>query len=464
MTELKKEEMEALKSALTYPNPAYAQATRLNFSTRNIPKNICTYKVVDDSTIVAHRGEVRTIVEALSRFSKPKIETSEDKPLVGYRISYENKTFALDPRQERVITDITDSHAKQGIVHAATSAGKSAIIMALIAKLNTPTLVIVHSKILLTQLQNDAREWLRLYDAQDRCVTTANSVPLIGTVGDGRMEVGVVTFAIDKSLKKLLANNPTLCAEFGLVVVDECHKAPTSTFIGLLSVLHAPYRFGFTGTLKRKDGLGFLINAAFGRVISTITVGELMDAGRITPVETVVHNTNIPTPEIPETAQANTVWRLVEEHLHNNEDRLMQARDIALKVLTKNPASCVVIVSRFVEPAKRLAALLTEAGFPCPTITGKDTDNVKTCRSLRMGEIRVATATLGCFATGVNIPELTDIVLISPCFTNELLLHQLRGRLMRVSPNKETATLHFLFDNHVFPAYKLTNFLRTMRK
>jgi superfamily II DNA or RNA helicase len=75
----------------------------------------------------------------------------------------------------------------------------------------------------------------------------------------------------------------------------------------------------------------------------------------------------------------------------------------------------------------------------------------------------VLLVTLGCFSTGVNIPGLTDMILLSPVFNNELLIHQLRGRLMRKAEGKRFGFFHFLWDVDVFPQKKLTQFLRILK-
>lgn len=456
--------IDSLIPLLTYPNPKYAEAERLGFSTWNIPREIPTYERENATTIHVLRGEFkRCYAHVLKHGEANAGQVSFEQPVLPASISYENNDFELDERQRRVLQTIRSGDTKQGIIHAATSAGKSAIIMALIAQLGTPALVVVHSRLLLKQLRSDAERWL----VRGEHNGGADGVPLLGQIGDGEMVVGLVTFAIDKSLDKRLREDPLLALRFGAVIVDECHKAPSSTFLSVLSRLPCRYRFGFTGTLKRKDGLGFLIEAAFGRVIERITVDELKDAGRISPVRVEVIETEIDPPDELLDAEGEVpknLWGALDKYIHDHPNRFLKAFTIARDILKANPSARVVLTSRYVEPAKRMAKLFQTQGIECGTITGQDKNGDEVCAKLRTGELRIACATLGCFSTGVNIPELTDIVLISPCFSNELLLHQLRGRLMRKAEGKTHGTLHFLFDELIFPSYKIIQFKRIMNK
>jgi len=231
-----------------------------------------------------------------------------------------------------------------------------------------------------------------------------------------------------------------------------------------MSQLPAQKRFGLTGTLKRKDGMEFLIHATYGKVIATVTKDELLEANRVSPVYTKVIQSEAEIPaelfELPITKK----MQAIDKSLHENEARLNLIVEYAKNIIDSSPESRVIIASRYVDPCYAIQEHLNRAGIPCATITGRDRDSEDVCRRLRSGELRAAAATLGCFSTGVNIPELTDIILISPCFSNELLIHQLRGRLYRKAVGKTHGTLHLVWDDYVFPSFKLKRFLSIMKK
>lgn len=463
------EDVERLIEALTHVNPKRIQTEKLGLYAENIPRTIQTFKI----SFNKRGGRIMTIprgcygtVKAIFPDETLLDRTESDFERTG--IIYRNEDFELDERQRRCVEAMVKK--KQGVIHAATSAGKSAIIMAAIAEIGLPTLIIVHRKLLLTQLYEDARKWLAISIGSDHGRSSPQSdgkelsTPLFGIIGSGKKFFGKVTFAIDKSLDKALDADPHLCEKFGLVIQDECHLAACTTFQQLMSQLPAQKRFGLTGTLKRKDGMEFLIHATYGKVVATVTKDELLEANRVSPVYTKVIQSEAEVPaelfELPITKK----MQAIDKSLHENEERLNLIVDYAKNLLAISPESRVIIASRYVDPCYAIQEHLNRAGISCATITGRDRDSDDVCRRLRTGELRSAAATLGCFSTGVNIPELTDIILISPCFSNELLIHQLRGRLYRKALGKTHGTLHLVWDDYVFPSFKLKRFLSIMKK
>lgn len=455
----RKEDVERLIEALTHVNPKRAQTEKLGLYAENIPRTIQTFKIGFNKKggriITIPRGCFGTVREI---FPEEGVLDRTESQFEKTGIIYQNDDFALDERQKRCVAAMVKK--KQGVIHAATSAGKSAIIMAAIAQIGLPTLIIVHRKLLLTQLYEDAKKWLKESGGD----SSLRPLLCIGQIGSGKNTIGKVTFAIDKSLEKALAKDPSIGRRFGLVIQDECHLSACTTFQRIVSQLPAQKRFGLTGTLKRKDGMEFLIYAAYGKVIATVTKDELLEANRVSPVYTEVVQSEAEVPselfELPITKK----MQAIDKSLHENEERLNLIVEYAKNLLAASPDRRVILASRYVDPCYALQERFNGAGIPCATITGRDRDSDDTCRRLRSGELKVAAATLGCFSTGVNIPELTDIILISPCFSNELLIHQLRGRLYRKAVGKTHGTMHIVWDEYVFPSFKLKRFLSIMKK
>lgn len=455
---LPKSAQDHLIRSLTYANPAYAQASRLGFSTHGIPKDLKTCWV-EGETLRVSRGEARKVMNVLASVPLVTEFTLEDGTInAPIEIEYTNNDFALDERQFRCVDACLNTN--QGIIHAATSAGKSAMMMALIGARKQRTLIVVNRKVLLEQLKRDAEKWL--------------GKKHIGTIVGGVMRLGDVTFALEKSLLKF---KDEIAGRFGMVLFDECHISTAASFQAILQHFPARYRYGFTGTIKRKDQMQFLMYASFGGIIATVTKDELEDAGRTTPVKVEVHETT--TSVDPEVFDLDAVkrHRVIDEAVHTDEARLGDVCMLVEKLLenplhttngseaTKIPSK-IVVASRYLKPLERLGEILT-SNYPeirFRFVTGKEKDQDGNCQALERGEIDVILATIPCFSTGVNVPSLTDIILISPVFSNELMLHQLRGRLMRKHEGKEIGTLHFLFDSNIFEHRKLQQFLAILRR
>lgn len=443
-------------SSLTYTNPKYEQNARLGFSNFATPRDLYTFSREDGRDAVScMRGEIRKVFHALTGVMNPELLEINDKTVsVPTNIEYMNTSFDLDERQVRCVEACLET--SQGIIHAATSAGKSAMIMKLIAERKEKTLIVVNRSVLMNQLVDDAKKWL------------PNAV--IGTIAAGKCAIGDVTFAIEKTLLNYLDE---VKDQFGMVIMDEVHVCPALSFQRILNKVPARYRYGFTGTVKRKDRMEFYMYAAFGGIIATVTKDELEAADRTTPIQVRVHDTRASVP--PEVFDLDTVkkHRAIEDALHSDPSRHMDVAGVIDLIFHEwrdkggdAPRPKIVVACRYLAPLDALGELLTHQRpeLRIRFVTGQEKDQNESCQMLERGECDVILATIGCFSTGVNIPSLTDLILMSPIFSNELLVHQLRGRLMRKSEGKEVGTFHFMWDENVFEHKKLIQFLRLVKR
>ncbi|HEX6730199.1 MAG TPA: DEAD/DEAH box helicase family protein [Pyrinomonadaceae bacterium] len=129
-----------------------------------------------------------------------------------------------------------------GILCAPTAFGKTAVAAQLIAMRKVNTLVLVHRRHLMDQW----RERLALF--------LGLSPKDIGQIGSGktkqtgRLDVAVIQSLIRKGEVK------NIVAEYGQVIVDECHHVSAFSFEGVLRKVKAKYVVGLTATPFRKDG------------------------------------------------------------------------------------------------------------------------------------------------------------------------------------------------------------------
>lgn len=437
---------EKILEHLTYRNPDYYQKMNLGYSVRNIPKVLKTYTITE-RTLSIWRGEALHIKQFISH-----CKYDFDHPSIPEKLQYINKDLNLDEYQEGAVKAMKNT--RQGVVHAVTSAGKSLIIIKGIVELGQRALIVVHLKTLQQQLLEDIDKYIR--DEKGNKIK-------VGIIGGGKFELGPITIGIDKSIIKHLDE---VKLAFGTVVLDECHLCPAHTISTIVNSINARYRYGFTGTLKRKDQKEFLIFSVFGSVIYKITKEELLQKNRVVPV-------------LPNIIESDTRfdWDGVVEGLIEREEKNPTAKARALrdKVIMLDDRrnhlildhvsrlkGKIIILSRFVEPCYTLQNRLREEfGLESGVITGRnDKEALESYKQMKHKDLKIIFATIGCVATGVSISDLEHLVLISPVYSNELLLHQIRGRLMRTSKGKEFGTFHFIYDQHIFTRTQLKKFLK----
>jgi superfamily II DNA or RNA helicase len=129
-----------------------------------------------------------------------------------------------------------------GVLAATTAFGKTVVAAKLIAERNTNTLVLVHRQQLLDQWVARLRAFLDI-DA-DR----------IGVIRGGRKRpTGVIDVATIQSLVRK-GEVSDLLADYGHLVVDECHHLSAVSFEAVARAAKAKYVLGLSATVTRKDG------------------------------------------------------------------------------------------------------------------------------------------------------------------------------------------------------------------
>lgn len=129
-----------------------------------------------------------------------------------------------------------------GILSASTAFGKTVVAAAMIAERKTSTLVLVHRRQLMDQWKERLGTFLNI---PRKC---------IGTIGGGKENLtGQIDIAMIQSLsKKGIIKD--LVADYGQVIIDECHHLSAFSFEQVLKQVKAKYVLGLTATPIRKDG------------------------------------------------------------------------------------------------------------------------------------------------------------------------------------------------------------------
>jgi superfamily II DNA or RNA helicase len=129
-----------------------------------------------------------------------------------------------------------------GVLAATTAFGKTVVAAALIAQRGRNALVLVHRRELLTQWVERLRTFLDI-DPKD-----------IGNIGGGRRKpTGIIDVALIQSLVRQ-GEVSDLVANYGHVIVDECHHLSAASFELVARRAKARYVLGLSATVARKDG------------------------------------------------------------------------------------------------------------------------------------------------------------------------------------------------------------------
>jgi superfamily II DNA or RNA helicase len=129
-----------------------------------------------------------------------------------------------------------------GVLAATTAFGKTVVAAALIAQRGRNALVLVHRRELLTQWVERLKTFLDI-DPRD-----------IGIIGGGRRKpTCIVDVALIQSLVRQ-GEVSDFVADYGHLVVDECHHLSAASFELVARRAKARYVLGLSATVARKDG------------------------------------------------------------------------------------------------------------------------------------------------------------------------------------------------------------------
>ena len=129
-----------------------------------------------------------------------------------------------------------------GVLAATTAFGKTIVAAALIAHRARNALVLVHRRELLSQWVERLKAFLKI---DPKC---------IGVIGGGRRKpTGIIDVALIQSLVRG-GEAADLVADYGHLVVDECHHLSASSFELAAKRSKAEFVLGLSATVARKDG------------------------------------------------------------------------------------------------------------------------------------------------------------------------------------------------------------------
>ncbi|TCS82247.1 hypothetical protein EDD59_102112 [Muricomes intestini] len=146
-----------------------------------------------------------------------------------------------------------------GMLNAATAFGKTVVCGYLIAQRKVNTLILLESTDLISQREEELNRFLIIDEEPPEYQTKTGRIKkrtsVIGTLKGGRDTMtGIIDIAMIGSLYKKGAFHERMNT-YGMVIMDECHHAASSTAQEVLKKVNARYVYGVSATPIRSDSL-----------------------------------------------------------------------------------------------------------------------------------------------------------------------------------------------------------------
>lgn len=321
---------------------------------------------------------------------------------------------------------------EQGMIIAQPGFGKTQVALAFAAACKTPTLVLVHTQDILDQ-------WVQY---AQRAIPMAK----IGVIQGDNWKFGHLTIAMVQSVRQDMDGFRREYAEkFGCVIVDEGHHVPAETWEQIMNSLPAKYRFGFTATDTRADGMHPLIRHLIGPVIFKQKFKPKVPV-KVIPLKSTFKYAY----------RGHYDWARMQDALTNNEARNRMIAEAVLRQMAKGHS--VLVLSGRIKHLENLAgyvlehfALTSEGAHKgqASILTGKTPAKKRKAlmADFKAGRLQCLLSTQ-LADEALDVPRLSRVFMTFPS-KHEGKTQQRLGRALREHEDKHDAIIFDVVDEHV---------------
>lgn len=425
---LNSSQINSFRYLAAFQNPEFYKAQAMRLSTYGIPRIIdCSEETSD--YIVLPRGCQDEVVELLNDHHTEIV--IDDKRNSGSNIPV---NFLGKLREEQIMAVDQLSKHDIGTLSATTAFGKTVVAAWMIGVRARNTLILVHR----TQLMEQWRERLSAF----------LNIPIkeIGLIGGGKSRrTGRIDIAL---IQSLYVNREVkdFVADYGHIIVDECHHISAVSFEQVLRRVRAKYLLGLTATLARKDGKHPIVLMQCGPVRYRV---DAKSQALKRPFAHVVipRHTNFKLSDVDSHLSIQQVYdRLLLDESRNDMifDDLLSALDQGRSpiLLTDRTSHLEYFEERLKGFAKNIIVLRGGMGKRQLKVTQEKMN------AIPPGEERVILATGRFIGEGFDDERLDTLFLVMPISWRGTL-QQYAGRLHRIYDLKNEVQIYDYVDDRV---------------
>lgn len=400
-------------------------------------------------------GLIHYVVETLKR-SGISCHLRDNRKPVSKGVEMPVQDIIFRDYQESAIN--TAIQKQRGIIKVGTGGGKTNIFIGIVARLNMPTLILIHKTDVFWQIIERLEAALGIH---------------VGRIGDDVKDIQPITVGMVQSIaacynfgrekeetdgsgnvkKIFLPDAPEIVEEkqkvqdyvksVGCVITDECHHVPSDSF----SMIHkkaenAIYKIGMSASPWREDNADLLIEAWQGKIIVDVPASKLIDDGYLVP----------PLVEIflfKHQRMGRDKMRypdIYDKEVVNNIERNKIIVQAAIKA-TEAGKTVLIAVTK-VEHGRILETMLQQFDPNAIFVFGESESEVRqnVLKELDARQRKIVICTT-IFGEGIDVPNL-DVLINAKAAASSVDAFQLIGRVLRKPRNKVKAYVVDIFDQN----------------
>lgn len=405
-------------------NPKYMEALAKGRSTWGLKPFIYNFDILPDDSLRIPRGcrsMLMRMVKGLDDVQIKDMRTLHEFQVIESNIAY--RQYQFDAMNELV------NAGPEGMVVAPAGSGKTVLGLSMIPVLGQPCLWLTHTKALAKQAIDRIGHFLPGLEPED-----------IGFIGEGKWNKGrIITIGMIPTLVRNIPELALMRDDFGIVILDEAHHCPASTFLKVICSLNPYYLYGLTATPYRRDKLDPVMFQSIGPIRVRIPLEKVKaDGGIVMP--TVKYRT-----VNSKAIHGNNVQKIIKENIVPNTRRNhLIVGDVIREALSGN--YCIVLTDRKAH-ADILYDLVSIGWDKTGIATGKYSRKYveEQAALLNKKEITVLVCTFALLGEGFDVDFLNRAFITMP-FRAEGKVEQLIGRIQRTAEGKTDAIVYDYVD------------------
>lgn len=435
-----KELQEYLRALLTILNPAWVNAEAFGRWTGDLPKHLYQFSEKNGSLFVP-RGMLDHILCDLGREWK----VVDGRTAREASIAWPEGNVILRPNdQEPAVQEVLEH--ENGFLSAPAGSGKTIMGLEICRRLGLKALWLTHRKELRDQAVEEAVEHFELLEEKIGVIQGKR-----WTIGD-QLTVGMIPTLNKRDLS-------TILSEFGVIVIDEAHHTPSSTFLNVVGQFNAKYIYGLTATAYRQDKLEAVMFNAIGPKLAEIGHVELVEDEHL--MQPTIRRRC--TGWCPKNASLMGYHDLMEAMVSAPDRNDQIVEDVISECKLGN--LCIVLVAR-TKHAEILTELLKNKSLNCEFVvssvdvedTGEGKKKRKRKRAIpnkvrekiisdfKTGQLQVLVTTYDLLKEGFNYRPLNRLFMATPVRWRGSVVQAL-GRIQRTSEGKDDAIAYDYIDD-----------------
>ena len=364
--------------------------------------------ILDDVTFYTYDYDEEEDIYSVPSNSYYKLDIEKYTDKRNFFANEEDKAFKFAGSLRQEQQDVVDAFFKigrvrSGLFQAPCGWGKTYAACSLIAQADMPTLIIVHTKLLFKQWQQELEKLIPNAD--------------IGYIGDGDFKLTNLTVGIYKSVHN---NIEQIRDKFSLIFVDEAHLCPADLFSTTVNNINCKIKIAVTATPRRKDGKHIVLNDFFTPFRVLARDEKEHETPRIELIHTDV-SFNVIEPKRDWSRQMNKI----------TQSKALLS--LIAKEATQDIANgrCLLILSERVDMLKTLQKMINKSVLLIGETGEEDRKEIlKTA-----GTKYMAILSTKIFDEGISCHRLDTLYLTCPN-NNPIKLEQRIGRIIREHPDK----------------------------